>query len=877
MRVNSGVSPALADNTTGEPGTQKAYENTTVDGVAISVAGTNYPIGTANTSYNFALTGQGPGLGSGLTVDVVSAGPGPITGIRIINPGTGYTDGQLLRVDGGNNDAIIQVSINPPNVLGWYSYKLVVKQQEQEYYNVYFPGFTRGWPNTSLRYNPAGPIDYNYGNEAGETSFAVLLADNIQKVPRDLTEVGPKDNIFNSAVKLYGRINNPDNRNEAGVIWDSVGEPWNCQYYPGRIGDAVNQIGLIGINGFEIANSPFNDEAQFGAFNNNYQVSISAAPAIGNEIHPQLPFTSATSADGVGGANQAFYGVESNPLVIQIGVGSKENQPNLQQEVGADALGVYTLGALVTSIPGSGGAGETASMRPFLSVSETVPTESLLALFWETGDTGDLVALNRLVNSDYAGVVSSELAREYFPESTAPLTNITPVFGFLDAAGSQIVAGITVPTWTVTDGTGANVTGQFELVALGAGDFQIRTSTGTYFWYGITTQDPIAPTGDYTIVFHTEYTTGGETYLDTITGSSLVLTNVAPTITSADCGGAYPGAYDASQVIFYTYTGLNGAHAGGGNDTTELYYELRSVIFTPLILGQTTNAEFGFDLGTGTGGASGILKVINGTLTLGDYLISVRVHDTTDPFGVAGVGTLESADCDITFTVGYPHAPKAICAGSPFPATSKNAIDCGKSIEYYFGSENYTTSTASGSVALFPPSGLPTTQFYNVMDEDFDPGGFGGCGAPWPANYTTAALDEGGLTITITFAKQITLNPVNYSVNYTILYRATIGDPWQAATPIGAGLYISPTSPGSPINTTTGVNLTVSGTIADAVTPLIYNFDDIGEYIVVSDIIGGSGCGPHPTDIAFEARWDDLYYPNTGGAYDPCTDCIGKD
>jgi hypothetical protein len=609
--------------------------------------------------------------------------------------------------------------------------------------------------------------------------------------------------------------------------------------------------------------------AIWGAFNNNYSsdpINFGVAAAA---LAPMLPFTSATGAAGVGGANQAFYGVESNPLVIQIGVGSKENQPNLQQEVGADALGVYTLGALVTSNAGAGAANETASMRPFLSVSETVPTESLLALFWETGDTGDLVALNRLVNSDYAGVVSSELAREYFPESTAPLTNITPVFGFLDAAGSQIVSGITVPTWTVTDGTGANVTGQFELVALGAGDFQIRTSTGTYFWYGITTQDPIAPTGDYTIVFNTEYTAGGETYLDTITGSSLVLTNVAPTITSPDCGGAYPGAYDASQVIFYTYTGLNGSLAAGSQDTTELYYEIMSVIFTPLILGQTTDAEFGFDLGTGTGGASGVLKVINGTLTLGDYLISVRVHDTTDTFGVSGIGTLVSADCDITFTVGYPHAPKAICAGSP--ATD---IDCGKSIEYYFGSENYTTSTASGSIAVFPPSGIAATQFYNVMDEDYNPAG---CLAPWPTHYTTAALDEGGITITITFAKQITLNPVNYSVNYTILYRATVADPWQAAIPIGAGLYISPTSPGSPINTTTGVALTVSGTIADAVTPLIYNFDDLGEYVVVCDVIGGSGCGPHPTDIAFEARWDDLYYPDTGGAYDPCTDCIGKD
>ena len=32
------------------------------------------------------------------------------------------------------------------NPLGWYSYKIVVKQQEQEYYNVYLPGFINGLP-----------------------------------------------------------------------------------------------------------------------------------------------------------------------------------------------------------------------------------------------------------------------------------------------------------------------------------------------------------------------------------------------------------------------------------------------------------------------------------------------------------------------------------------------------------------------------------------------------------------------------------------------------------------------------------------------------------------------------------------------------------
>ena len=30
--------------------------------------------------------------------------------------------------------------------LGWYSYKIVVKQTEQEYYNVYLPGIMAAYP-----------------------------------------------------------------------------------------------------------------------------------------------------------------------------------------------------------------------------------------------------------------------------------------------------------------------------------------------------------------------------------------------------------------------------------------------------------------------------------------------------------------------------------------------------------------------------------------------------------------------------------------------------------------------------------------------------------------------------------------------------------
>lgn len=88
-------------------------------------------------------------------------------------------------------------NINDPlyNPLGWYSYKIVVKQTQQEYYNVYVPGTMASYPvdNTT---------------ELGKTSHTVLINDNINKVPRDLTEVGPNQLQFRSSVILYPRVNN---------------------------------------------------------------------------------------------------------------------------------------------------------------------------------------------------------------------------------------------------------------------------------------------------------------------------------------------------------------------------------------------------------------------------------------------------------------------------------------------------------------------------------------------------------------------------------------------------------------------------------------------------------------------------------------------
>ena len=151
--------------------------------------------------------------------------------------------------------------------LGWYSLKIVVKQTEQEYYNVYLPGIMASYPeDTTL--------------EIGKTSHAVLINDNINKVPRDLSEIGPDQKQFRSSVRLFGRVDNSGE--EVTVLNPGQGSK---QYYTDNTSDTVTTISTV--------NDLF-----------NYKAATPPEP----NFFPQ------------------FYSLESNPLIARISTDSKIGQ-----------------------------------------------------------------------------------------------------------------------------------------------------------------------------------------------------------------------------------------------------------------------------------------------------------------------------------------------------------------------------------------------------------------------------------------------------------------------------------------------------------------------------------------------------------------------
>ena len=169
---------------TGEPGMYQPLES--VNNIGFSGPnGSNYVDGV-----NIPTTG---GTGTGLTVNITTAA-GAITAVTINNPGSNYTIGDIVTIFRQPipiaADGIIEITgLNTPNPLGWCSFKMVVKQAQQEYYNVYFPGILNGY----ISGESANPTTAS-ANEP--IVHFVMHSDNINKIPRDLSLVGPTQLSF---------------------------------------------------------------------------------------------------------------------------------------------------------------------------------------------------------------------------------------------------------------------------------------------------------------------------------------------------------------------------------------------------------------------------------------------------------------------------------------------------------------------------------------------------------------------------------------------------------------------------------------------------------------------------------------------------------
>ena len=392
------------------------------------------------------------------------------------------------------------------NPLGWYSWKIVVKQTEQEYYNVYLPGIMSSYPNETTL-------------EVGVTSHVVLINDNINKIPRDLNQVGPEQRQFGSSIQLYGRVENTDTDPDGG------GGDLNKQYFSTRSSDTATVISTVNdmFDFNPIKPKAPNNFPQFYSLDSSPLIArITTENPIGQlattryftESGNALKAESLYGSPAAGVVNDAkpqnfvcivaFTGDITNPPagIIQYDLVSSNSLPDktyvknvttitgdypaatgvvsglkieLVDSENNDFFFIPVENELITITRTTGtGAPSSTNFRTEaipgvqrLAVYETQPTESLLDIYWETSSSGLISDLNSVVlnNQDTpAGVQFFPFLTSSFDEGLPQNSDIlTAGFEILDSFGQTITLNPntfdSIELVEVTNGLGQLVTG----------------------------------------------------------------------------------------------------------------------------------------------------------------------------------------------------------------------------------------------------------------------------------------------------------------------------------------------------------------------------------------------------------------------------------
>ena len=344
------------------------------------------------------------------------------------------------------NDSVNSANYNP---LGWQTFKIVVKQIQQEYYNVYSAGAMKGLPydyNTSFPGQPGG---------SNNTSFITLINDNINKVPRDLTEIGPQDKSFRSSVVLFGRVNNTNN------VFSNIG---NEQYIPTneRLSFTTNVI-----------------EDLFDLFD---VLQFEQAPGSGVE-----PITSTDNP------YHGFFKSDSNPFVAEF----------ITTQTSVDQFGIEN--DYNTTTPNN----EFKDIEN-LAVFETAPTVSRLDLYYETSTSGLIEDLNAAVGSSSGGA-SSIGSFSYFQDESFQIGDaVASGFEFLNFGGVPL-GGASATLISVIDNSGSstNRASEFSLVSISTTEWELRTNA--LFYYGANAGADESYTFTFEVTFGTATSTLTET------------------------------------------------------------------------------------------------------------------------------------------------------------------------------------------------------------------------------------------------------------------------------------------------------------------------------------------------------------------------------
>jgi len=485
------------------------------------------------------------------------------------------------------------------NPLGWYSYKVVVKQSAQDYYNVYLPTILNNKPQPDvLRINIRKMV-----NNTGADEFCDLSSDSepvpdmwigayLQGTNTNLSAINVTLSEIDSSGKTLTFIN-PSNYT-LGEGWASLTiSPKNIE-----VNEDLAFITLFSDNVNKVSRDLKTSASQDLTFsssvklygrvwNNRYYDNANS----NRQYFPSLNGI----ADDVGRIG----------LIPDIGAnkGSKGNLAYISPFYSVPSASVKGGNPYVASINtekliGATGGNKSANVsfeKLRLNVYETTPFESNLDIYYESSSSGLISQLNNYINQDsdindpsLIADWSWELNESNFSTIATPYYVNKDFFDVTNSTGISIVgADLKGEIIKVVDGNGniLSNTSYFTLeqnTTAGTDQykFRLKIAVGKYFAYD--SQSYIKDRYNFTIRFTKTLASGEVFSKDITTNEANELDNFVPGY--AAIPNPIPDAQEFSVAGYRTLYDLNGKN--GSANTTD------PSIFKRGLLWQVTNVEF---------------------------------------------------------------------------------------------------------------------------------------------------------------------------------------------------------------------------------------------------------------------------------------------
>ena len=343
------------------------------------------------------------------------------------------------------------------NPLGYYTYRIVVKQQEQDYYNVYTPGALAGeilWnadvkDGSSIDETDITPSDClpSFHN-ISRITYLNLFGDNINKIPRELKEVGASDTTFDSRVLLYNRVNPRS----------SLQRLFNVQSKVSKQGEKVVSI------------EPFRELGTWTTTKGN--LFPTQTDLQHNVPQPFYPYYREEPQPNEFKYNfyDIFFNAQANPFIAKIETD-------------------FQIGATPTYATQSG----IENSWQDLGVFETAPTESVLDIYFESSTSGLITDFNLAAsdavpagisdgtNSTVLGQNIQYIHTEGLDSSIASPKDATLSLQLTDSAGGVINSSFTAQILQVLDGNGNNRNSDFTITQPTTSTFKIQSTNKQVF------------------------------------------------------------------------------------------------------------------------------------------------------------------------------------------------------------------------------------------------------------------------------------------------------------------------------------------------------------------------------------------------------------